>query len=156
MARTGPLPISTGMTTPAAAPLLTTSIGDFALSECRLGVGGKELAVLHTAAVLSLDEETRFLNSPAQREPYGVVLWPAAIALAHEIATRAAEFRRKTVLELGAGTGLPGLAVPVGSHGNLRTGVQIIPARFREDLALDAGEIIEAAEGVVAAIDPMW
>ena len=52
--------------------------------------------------------------------------------------------------------GLPGLAVPVGSHGNLRTGVQIIPARFREDLALDAGEIIEAAEGVVAAIDPMW
>ncbi len=52
--------------------------------------------------------------------------------------------------------GLPGLAVPVGNHGALRTGVQIIPARFREDLALDAGEIIEAAEGVVTPIDPMW
>jgi amidase len=52
--------------------------------------------------------------------------------------------------------GLAGLAVPVGSHGGLRTGVQIIPGRFREDLALDAGEVIEAAEGVVAPIDPAW
>ncbi len=52
--------------------------------------------------------------------------------------------------------GLPGLAVPVGSHGNLRTGVQILAGRFREDLTLDAGEVIEAAEGTVTAIDPMW
>jgi len=50
--------------------------------------------------------------------------------------------------------GLPGLAVPVGSHGKLRTGVQILAARNREDLCLDAGEIIEAAEGVVTPIDP--
>lgn len=52
--------------------------------------------------------------------------------------------------------GLPGLAVPVGSHGALRTGVQILAGRFREDLTLDAGEVIEAAEGIVAPIDPMW
>jgi amidase len=52
--------------------------------------------------------------------------------------------------------GLAGLAVPVGTHGALRTGVQITPGRFREDLALDAGEVIEAAEGVVAPIDPAW
>jgi amidase len=51
--------------------------------------------------------------------------------------------------------GLGGLAVPVGRHGALRTGVQIIPARFREDLALGAGEVIEAAEGVVPPIDPV-
>jgi amidase len=50
--------------------------------------------------------------------------------------------------------GLPGLAVPVGSHGKLRTGVQIMAMRNREDLCLDAGEIIEAAEGVVTPIDP--
>ena len=31
-----------------------------------------------------------------------------------------------------------------------------IPARFREDLALEAGEVIEAAEGVVQPIDPAW
>jgi amidase len=51
--------------------------------------------------------------------------------------------------------GLPGLAVPVGSHGKLRTGVQIMAMRNREDLSLDAGEVIEAAEGVVTPIDPV-
>ncbi len=51
--------------------------------------------------------------------------------------------------------GLCGLAVPVGRHGALRTGVQITTARFREDLALDAGEVIEAAEGVVQPVDPV-
>ncbi len=50
--------------------------------------------------------------------------------------------------------GLPGLAVPVGSHGKLRTGVQIMSMRNREDLCLDAGEVIEAAEGVVTPVDP--
>ena len=52
--------------------------------------------------------------------------------------------------------GLAGLAVPVGAHGALRTGVQIVPARFREDLALDAGEVIEADEGAVQPIEPTW
>ena len=37
--------------------------------------------------------------------------------------------------------GLPGLAVPVGRHGRLRTGVQIMSTRWREDLCLDAGEV---------------
>jgi amidase len=51
--------------------------------------------------------------------------------------------------------GLPGLAVPVGSHEKLRTGVQIMAMRNREDLCLDAGEVIEAAEGVVKPVDPV-
>jgi amidase len=51
--------------------------------------------------------------------------------------------------------GLPSLAVPVGNHGALRPGIQILAPRFREDLCLDAGEIIEAAEGVVTPIDPL-
>ena len=102
--------ISIPMTSPATPrPVLETSIGDFPLSECRLQVGSTELSVLHTEAVFSLDEETRFLNDTDRRVPYGAVMWPAAVALAHEIATRADEFRGKTVLELGAGTGLPGL-----------------------------------------------
>src|SRR5262245_4587875 len=67
---------------------------------------------------------------------------------------------KKAILEsirstlLVALLGLPGLAVPVGSHGDLRTGVQIVAMRNREDLCLDAGEMIEAAEGVVTPIDP--
>ena len=50
--------------------------------------------------------------------------------------------------------GVPAIAVPVGNHGRLRPGVQILASRFREDLCLDAGEVIEAAEGVVTPIDP--
>jgi amidase len=52
--------------------------------------------------------------------------------------------------------GLAGLSVPVGRHGRLRTGVQIIPARMREDMALDAGEVVEAAERAVEPVDPAW
>lgn len=51
--------------------------------------------------------------------------------------------------------GLPGLALPVGAHGRLRTGVQIMATRWREDLCLDAGEVVEACEGVVRPIDPV-
>lgn len=50
--------------------------------------------------------------------------------------------------------GLPSLAVPVGRAGRLRPGVQIMAPRFREDLCLSAGEVIEAAEGVVVPVDP--
>jgi len=50
---------------------------------------------------------------------------------------------------------LPGLAVPVGSHEKLRTGVQIMAMRNREDLCLDAAEVIEGYEGIVQPIDPM-
>src|SRR5262249_48149757 len=50
--------------------------------------------------------------------------------------------------------GLPAFAVPIGTYGRLRPGVQILAPRFREDLCLDAGEVIEAAEGVVTSIDP--
>jgi amidase len=51
--------------------------------------------------------------------------------------------------------GLPALAVPVGRSGQLRTGVQIMAMRNREDLCLDAGEVIEAAEGIVTPVDPV-
>ncbi|MBK1657527.1 amidase [Paracraurococcus ruber] len=51
--------------------------------------------------------------------------------------------------------GLPGCAVPVGHHGRLRPGVQIMAGRFREDLCLDAAEVIEAAEGPILPIDPV-
>jgi predicted nicotinamide N-methyase len=89
--------------------VLATTAGDLPLFDCRLAVGGREWSVLHTGAVVSHADEAKYLNELADRLPYGVVLWPAAIALAHEVATRADEFRGRTVLELGAGTGLPGV-----------------------------------------------
>ncbi|PPQ32495.1 hypothetical protein CCS01_15675 [Rhodopila globiformis] len=57
---------------------------------------------------------------------------------------------------LAPALGLPGLSQPVGMHGSLRPGVQIMAARFREDLCLDAARVIEAAEGATAPIDPAW
>lgn len=90
-------------------PVLETSEGDFPLREYRLRLGGREWSALHTDTVLSRADESRFLGERSDRVPYGVALWPSGIALAHEVAARAGEFRRRAVLELGAGTGLPGI-----------------------------------------------
>ena len=54
--------------------------------------------------------------------------------------------------------GLPALAVPTGVVDGLPMGVQIIGARFREDLCLSAGEAIEARSGMAAHLptDIRW
>src|SRR3954471_5332805 len=88
---------------------LETSAGEFALREYRLRQGGREWTILHTGAVLTRTDENRVIGEKDVRLPYGVALWPSAIALAHEVATRPADFRGRSVLELGAGTGLPGI-----------------------------------------------
>ena len=43
--------------------------------------------------------------------------------------------------------GLPAIAVPTGVHEGLPMGVQIVSRRYREDLCLDAAEIIESPTG---------
>lgn len=50
--------------------------------------------------------------------------------------------------------GLPGLSVPLGEFEGQPLGVQIIAARYREDLCLAAGEIIEAYAPPRTPIDP--
>jgi amidase len=63
--------------------------------------------------------------------------------------------------------GFPAAAVPVGTtevdgtppNGaprGLPLGVQVITGRYREDLALDAAEVIEAQHGLDTPIDPVW
>lgn len=94
---------------PADDRTLRTSAGEFPLHEYRLRVPGREWRVLHTGEVLTFWDEQRFLSEDRARLPYGVVLWPAAIALAHDVATRGDALRGRRVLELGAGTGLPGI-----------------------------------------------
>ncbi len=88
---------------------LQTSAGEFPLYEYRLRAAGREWTILHTGAVLTLADESHFFRELRDRLPYGVALWPASIALAHEVASRAEAFRDRRVLELGAGTGLPGI-----------------------------------------------
>lgn len=50
--------------------------------------------------------------------------------------------------------GLPSCAVPVGADDGLPQGVQIIGARFREDVLLDAAQAIEDRAPVLTPIEP--
>lgn len=113
--RRKPAPLTTPQT--PAHEVLHTTVGDFPLDEYRLGMAGRVWSILHTGAILTLADEQRFFRELRDRLPYGVALWPAAIALAHEIASRPDAFRGARVLELGAGTGLPGIvAASLGAH----------------------------------------
>ena len=87
---------------------LNTSIGEFPLNEYCLNESGREWRILHVGAVISHDEEAEYLLSPTEHLPYGVTLWAASIALAHDLAGRE-DLHGKNVLELGSGTGLPGI-----------------------------------------------
>jgi methyltransferase-like protein 23 len=77
--------------------------------EYHLRLGGRAWSVRHTGAILSFLDEQRFLGIAEGRPPYGIALWPSAIALAHDLAARGDTLRGLRVLELGAGTGLPGI-----------------------------------------------
>lgn len=52
--------------------------------------------------------------------------------------------------------GLPGLAVPMGTANGWPMGVQLVTRRYREDLILAAGEVIEAQEPPITPIDVKW
>ena len=61
--------------------VLDTSAGEFPLHEYRLRQDGREWTVLHTGAVLTRADEARVIGERVDRLPYGVALWPSAIAL---------------------------------------------------------------------------
>jgi len=100
-----------GPTRPSNDPptKLHTTAGDVPLHEYRVTLGGRAYAILHTGAVLTFLDEQILLSERETRLPYGVALWPSAMALAHEITARPDDVRGRHVLELGAGTGLPGI-----------------------------------------------
>ncbi len=93
-------------TTAAQQEVLRTTAGDLPLHESRFRVGGREWSVLHAGVLLTSEAEADFLRDML---PYGVAMWPSSLALAHEVASRGPALRGKRVLELGAGTGLPGI-----------------------------------------------
>ncbi len=123
-------------------PVLETTAGDLPLEEYHLRLEGIAWRILHTGAILSHADEQRFLRpeggSEASRIPYGLVLWPAAIALAHEIASR--PVRGLRVLELGAGTGLPGIVAA-------SLGAQVVQTD-RQELALHVSRMNAERNGV--------
>jgi amidase len=50
--------------------------------------------------------------------------------------------------------GAPAIAVPTGLAAGLPMGVQLMAARFREDLCLEAAEVIEARAPALTPVDP--
>ncbi|MEQ1564476.1 MAG: methyltransferase domain-containing protein [Myxococcota bacterium] len=92
--------------------VLHTTAGDVPLEEVRLDLAGRGWSVLHAGAVLTREDEQRVVDATDTALPYGIALWPSALALAHELAQRPVKDLR--VLELGAGTGLPGLVAAAG------------------------------------------
>ncbi|MBC8136018.1 MAG: 50S ribosomal protein L11 methyltransferase [Fibrella sp.] len=95
--------------------------------EFHLHLVGREWAIRHAGMVLSYAEEAAYLRALHEKRnniPYGIALWPAAVALAHELAALATEgaLAGKRVLELGAGTGLPGIvAAALGAAAVVQT-----------------------------------
>jgi amidase len=143
------------------APLIEEVGDDDARISMRLGL---ELAPpTDLAGVLTaLAERDLFLwrwLAFMQRYPLVVVPTMGDLAPPHNLdTTREGQTRIRDssrVSLIAPVLGIPALAVPVGTHGRLRPGVQILAPRFREDLCLDAGEVIEAAEGVITPIDPL-
>jgi predicted nicotinamide N-methyase len=81
----------------------------YELQEYHLPLAGRDWTVMHAGFIFTEQDEKNFFDGWTRRLPYGVALWPSAIALASECASRADLLPGKTVLELGAGIGLPGL-----------------------------------------------
>lgn len=120
------------------------------LQEYRLRLGGRDWGVLNSGVPLTHDDEYAYLTSFKEKRdgavPYGVMLWPSSIALAHELAARGPEaLEGRRVLELGAGTGLPGIvAAALGAARVVQTD--------REPLALDVSRHNAKRNGVPAGV----
>ena len=95
--------------TPPGPETLRTTAGDFPLDDYRLRLAGREWSVLHTTAVLTYQDEAHYFRELVEKLPYGVALWASSVGLAHDLAGRGDQLRGRSVLELGAGTGLPGI-----------------------------------------------
>jgi amidase len=94
-------------------------------------------------------------------ERYPLVVGPVSTEPPFEVgfdtttAARAAEAARAQRLLVSVNLlGLPAVAVPVGRVGPVPLCVQIIGSRYREDLCLDAAEVVEARHGLPTPIDP--
>jgi predicted nicotinamide N-methyase len=107
------------------AKILDTTAGEMPLEEIQLAIGDRTWSILHTDTIISLDDERGFLRGQTTtKRPYGVVLWPAALALAHDLVAR--DLTGTRILELGAGTGLPGIVAAAGGARVVQTDRQTL------------------------------
>lgn len=85
------------------------------LTERTIGIAGRSWKVCH------VEDQDNLLALAEGREqfPFGLMLWESGVALATWVVDHAGELAGQTVLELGAGVGLPGIVA--ASHGAIVT-----------------------------------
>src|SRR5438132_1043980 len=95
-------------------------------------------------------------------ERYPLVVGPVSTEPPFEVgfdatsADRHAEVSRAPRLLVAVNLlGFPAVSVPTGVAAGLPLGVQVIAGRYREDLCLDAAEVIEAQRPLLTPIDPV-
>jgi predicted nicotinamide N-methyase len=109
------------------------------LEEQTVAIGNRTYRVLACPDVEALLDR---VDTEAGLEdfPYGVSLWPAAVALAKWLAQRAGEMPGLSVLELGCGVGLPGIVA--------RTlGAEVVQSDYLRE-AMDLARYNAAVNGV--------
>ena len=120
--------------------------------------GGADLPT-YLAALAERDVLVRAWN--LFMETYPVIVMPScpevALPVNADVRDRAGAARMLDALRFQfvlPVLGLPGLAVPTAPVDGLPMGVQIVSRRYREDVCLDAGEIIETHVGPCTPVDP--
>ena len=95
-------------------------------------------------------------------ERYPLILLPVAREPAFELGLDQQDgaamnriFDAVTPILAPAVLGLPCVAVPTGVRNKIPLGIQLVAGRFREDLCLDAAQIIEERADRLTPIDPM-
>lgn len=160
------LPKSKGMVTGDTQPLQLQRLyrqleRKFPLREMRISVGEQEWTVI---AARNQDDllDTVQTDGDLQRFPYGLLLWTSAVGLARRLAAEATLVRGKTVLELGAGVGLPGMVAQalgakvtqtdyqadalnlarINAHRNGVEGIRYLLADWREFYPAEAYDVV--------------
>lgn len=94
-------------------------------------------------------------------EDYPLVLWPVCLRKPFEVnedlqgpAAVAKILHAQFTMPIANFLGLPAVSVPAGVYSGKPLGVQIVGQRFREDLCLDAAQVIENAAGIPARL--LW
>lgn len=151
------------MTTSLAliAPLLDAVVGED--GRRFLGLTATEFPAA-TPASMALMFETRFRVARAWREfftSHPLIVGPTWTQPPFELGFDIVDAESAMKVLEGARfvlpanlLGLPAACVPTGVADGLPVGVQVIGDLFREDLCLDAAEVIEQATGVLTPIDP--
>jgi amidase len=138
-------------------------LGDEAVIKARHSTMANATLLDHGAFIRALARRTAILRDWLQfLERYPIVLMPVSWKLPFPIdydqqgdAALGELVRAHEPLTAISLLGLPGLSVPTGTENGVPMGVQIVANRFREELCLSVGEVIEAHCPMGTPIDPI-